>query len=59
MTDQYLNLKTITVEEDKISYVVYTDAELHQKEEEKRKKRAALKEKYMNLKWMKRKKKQP
>lgn len=59
VTDQYLNLKTITVEEDKISYVVYTDAELHQKEEEKRKKRAALKEKYMNLKWMKRKKKQP
>lgn len=59
VTDQYLNLKTITVEEDKISYVVYTDAELHQKEEEKRKKRAALKEKYMNLKWMKHKKKQP
>lgn len=59
VTDRYLNLKCISIEDDKVSYVEYTDAELHQKEEEKRRKRAALKEKYMNLKWVKRKKKQP
>lgn len=35
VTDRYLNLKCISIEDDKVSYVEYTDAELHQKEEEK------------------------
>ena len=59
VTDQYLNLKCITVDGDEVSYIEYSDEELHRKEEEKRRKRAALKEKYLNLKWLKRKKKQP
>lgn len=59
ITDSYRNLKSIEMDDAKISYIEYTDEELHQKEDEKRRKRAALKEKYLNINWVKHKKKQP
>lgn len=47
VTDNYRNLKCIEVDEkEKVSYVRYTEKELNQKSEEKKEKRAALKEKY-------------
>jgi len=56
LTDRYRNLKRIEVGEGGVSYVQYTEKELHQKEEETRQKRAALKEKYLNPNRFKRRK---
>lgn len=50
VTDNYRNLKCIEIDEkESVSYVRYTEKELNQKSEEKKEKRAALKEKYSRL----------
>lgn len=50
VTDNYRNLKCIEVDGgDKVSYIQYTEKELRQKSEEKKVKRAAMKEKYYKM----------